>query len=449
MSTNTRVTAKFDGKSIYITEGSVHFFDALALSMGYKDHTAFSCYKGGWVKASAVSANTHGKEAVDLSSYRWQEKVWNSRRLGYWIDHRLSSEGKWVPHCHGARLDPGADFLDPSMSGQQREYLAGGDGLVGNRKDDNQRPRYPNVRFVDDGVHERWVALKLTQGFDEAGGHAGDAIKGRLRAKGWVMPEKNIATVRVLIDKVWSEWLVTPTMTFYRKADFAVYKAPTVAPPTLRPPNTGKPTALPKSMSPMYHAPIYAIGNSPYGWKAAESKGIRWMDQDLHISKDGVPFLGHDTSPRDDGFVITAAIAKKYGKNPTIEKMLAADIKTLRTAPISWGGEKVTTRYYTLEELFAWLANHSTQKVSLELKQSKPFENPATFAAIAALADQYGIKHDRIAVMSIVRPYYDHLPRFKAAHPYFRTIELRHDLAKPTDWFKVEPYVDNYRGNWK
>lgn len=457
MSTNTKVKATFDGKTIWITEGSVHAYDALAKSMGYEDHTVFTCYQGGWMPASKNSANTHRKEAQDISPFRWQEKVWNGRRIYIWLDRRKKTS-KWIEHIHGARLDPGADFLDPSMTGQQNEYVGGGDGLVGNLPDDDQRPRYPNGRFVDDGVHERWVALKATQGFDQAGGHAGDAIAGRKRAKGWVFPEKNIATVRVKVNGVWSEWLVSSTMTFYRKADFAIYtgatapKPPVAKPPAsvLRPPNTGKPTMIPKSMTPMYHAPIYAIGNSiPLGLETAESKGIRWSDLDLHISKDGEFFLGHDTSPRDDGFIITPAIAKKYGKNPTLEKMLAADIKTLRTHPIAWGGKKVVVRYHTLEEAFAWLADHPNQKVSLELKQSKPFENPATFAAIAALADKYGIDRKRIAVMSIPRPYYKHLARFKAAHPYFTTMALRSLVSKPSNWAAVEPYVDHYRGNWK
>jgi hypothetical protein len=220
MATNDRVTAKFDGKSIYITEGTVHALDALAKSMGWKDHTVLSCYQGGWVGASSYSGNTHGKEAVDLSASDGAKKVKNGRLLGIWLDQRLPTEGPWVKHIHGARLSPGASFLAPSMTGQQNAYLVGKNGLINGKKDDDFRPRYPNIRFVDDGVHERWIALKATTGYSQPGGHKDDAKV--QRAKGWTWGSENIATVRV--NNV--EYLVTQAMTFYRKSDFAVY-APT------------------------------------------------------------------------------------------------------------------------------------------------------------------------------------------------------------------------------
>ncbi len=227
MATNTKTSAKFDGRSIYITAGSVRCLDALAKSMGYDDHTIFTCFQGGWVGPSSFSGNTHGREAVDLSEADWRTKVWNARRLGFWLDHRTVADGggSWKEaHCHGARIGSYADsvgpnrWLDPSMYGQQREYVAGGDGLLGNRPDDDRRPRYPDVRFVDDMVHERWIATKPIQGYDQAGGHSGDKL-GPARPKGYVTGGENIATVKV--NGV--EWLVFASMTFFRKSDFNVY----------------------------------------------------------------------------------------------------------------------------------------------------------------------------------------------------------------------------------
>lgn len=219
MGTDTKVTAKFDGKSILITEGTVHALDALAQSLGYKDHTVLTCYQGGWRGSSSYSGNTHGREAVDLSASEWRAKVKNGRRLGIWLDHRMTSEGPWEEHVHGARLSPGAAFLDPSMSAQQRQYLEGDNGLVNDRDDDDWRPRYPNVRFVDDGVHERWIANKATQGYNQAGGHSGDK-SGSVRPKGAVTGNENIATVKV--NGV--EWLVFKSMLFLRKSDHSVYR---------------------------------------------------------------------------------------------------------------------------------------------------------------------------------------------------------------------------------
>lgn len=223
MATDTRVTAKFNGKSILVTEGTVHAMDALAKSLGYKDHTVFDCYQGGWQGSTSYSGNTHGKEALDLSAARGAEKVKNGRLLGIWLDQRLPTEGPWVKHIHGARLSPGASFLHSSMTGQQNQYLAGRNGLINGKKDDDYRPRYPNIRFVDDRLHERWIALKATKGYSQPGGHSSDVKTSR--AKGWTWAADNIATVRV--NGV--EWLVTESMTFYRKSDFAVYKPGFVA----------------------------------------------------------------------------------------------------------------------------------------------------------------------------------------------------------------------------
>lgn len=225
---------------------------------------------------------------------------------------------------------------------------------------------------------------------------------------------------------------------------------PSIATPALRPPKTTKPTTLPSSYND-YHVPAgvsYAVGNSPYGLDRAEALNYPAIDIDIHVTKDGVIVAGHDTSPKDDKFVITAAIAAKYGSNPKIENMLWADVKQLKTKPVDWLGKKITLRYYTLDELLERLSKHPKMKFMLELKQSKPFENPETYESIRGMAIKHGVDPKRIAVMSIIWSYYDHLARFKAAHPYFTTVALRHDLPKPSYWSKVEPHVDHYRGSW-
>lgn len=221
----------------------------------------------------------------------------------------------------------------------------------------------------------------------------------------------------------------------------------------MRPPNKGKPTTIPASMSKMYHIPAggwYAIENSPYGLATAEAHGYPWIDMDLHYTKDGVGILGHDRNPKDDHFIVSSALTKKYkDANPSIENMTWADVKALRTSPVTWEGKSITLRYYTLEEVMAWLGDHPKMSVSFEMKNSKQFEDPKTFVALRDLATENGVALSRIAVMSIAWPDYNHLLRFKGAHAWFKTIILPHELAKPANLPPAEPYIDYYRGPWK
>lgn len=210
--------------------------------------------------------------------------------------------------------------------------------------------------------------------------------------------------------------------------------------------------ALPTAMRKMYHVPKgtwYAIGNSTSGLRAARDFGYPWADMDSHITKDGVWMMGHGKYPKDDHFVIPSAIATKYGTtNPRVENMLWADLLKLRTPEVTWRDTRITLRYWRVREILSWMAAHPSISVALEIKQSRPFEQPATFAALRDLAASYGVSRSRLAVMSIPWSSYDNLARFKAANTYFKTVVLPHNLPRPANWDDVKPYVDYYRGSW-
>lgn len=206
-------------------------------------------------------------------------------------------------------------------------------------------------------------------------------------------------------------------------------------------------------MSPMFHIATggwYAIENSITGLDYAYAKGYPWIDMDCHITKDGVWVLGHNRNPKDDHFIVSSALTKKYkDSNPSIENMTWADVQSLRTSPVKWDGKTITLRYHTLEEVISWLVSHPKMSVSFEIKNSKQFEDSATFKKLLDLCIKYKIDTKRIAIMSIAWSDYNHLARFKGAHSWFKTIVLPYNQPHPPNWSKAEPYVDHYRGTWK
>ena len=79
------------------------------------------------------SAGTHdGGGTVDLAEWDWENKVRVGRRHGFVMWHRPKSSS-WNGHCHGVQM--GNKKLSRSAANQVAEYLAGGDGLVGNAPD--------------------------------------------------------------------------------------------------------------------------------------------------------------------------------------------------------------------------------------------------------------------------------------------------------------------------
>lgn len=115
--------------------------------------------QGGWrgSASAAASGTTHLKDAVDVSvralSAKGKARLLQAMKdagFAAWI--RADTPGLWPEHLHAVPIPPNdrpatvAKYLSPSAAGQVVSYLAGRDGLNGNRVDHTYRPM-PPVRF--------------------------------------------------------------------------------------------------------------------------------------------------------------------------------------------------------------------------------------------------------------------------------------------------------------
>ncbi len=104
----------------------------------------FKLSQGCFCHGVAASAGTHnGAGAFDLSvrGYSEHEKeviALSLRKVGFASWRRMPSQGPWPEHIHGIAM--GSKQLPPIAQSQVRSYLNGRDGLVGNRRDNQDRP---------------------------------------------------------------------------------------------------------------------------------------------------------------------------------------------------------------------------------------------------------------------------------------------------------------------
>lgn len=117
----------------------------------------FQIAQGGWNTGGvSASAGTHDKDAVDLRISYLSEakktallKAMKDAGFAAWI--RPTVAGLWGTHLHAVPIPPSKDprtiarYLSPGAASQVLSYLAGRDGLAGNRVD--MRKYRPGVRF--------------------------------------------------------------------------------------------------------------------------------------------------------------------------------------------------------------------------------------------------------------------------------------------------------------
>lgn len=206
-----------DGRTGYLSRGMVQALDCLAIAQGWGTYKVLTVWQFGWRPRTSFSGRTHMENAADFSANEWRAKVRDGRKLGIWMAHRTEADGNWDEHIHAGMV--GGGNQSESMDGQIDEYLAGGDGLLGNRKDRDWRPLHPEVRFVPDARTGKWTVTTKTQGRTEAGTEARLAKDNTTREPGYVIV--NMGTVK--IGSV--EYIVTENMTFYEKADVKVWAA--------------------------------------------------------------------------------------------------------------------------------------------------------------------------------------------------------------------------------
>lgn len=101
-------------------------------------------YNAGGVSASA---GTHdGGAAFDVSPFNIRNRVVVGRLFGTSLNERPPIKRLWSRHGHGIVIGDGTASRGAKV--QQSEYLAGGDGLAGNRPDPDWRPMVLPILFV-------------------------------------------------------------------------------------------------------------------------------------------------------------------------------------------------------------------------------------------------------------------------------------------------------------
>lgn len=114
--------------------------------------------QGSYSTAVGASAGTHaGGGAADLTSYDWRRKVIEGSKIGLAIYRRKAIPGVWVEHVHCTLV--GDPECSDAAKQQNKEYMAGGDGLVGDNPDPHADLR-PDPKPIFN-YREYWVDKML------------------------------------------------------------------------------------------------------------------------------------------------------------------------------------------------------------------------------------------------------------------------------------------------
>lgn len=200
---------------------------------------------------------------------------------------------------------------------------------------------------------------------------------------------------------------------------------------------------LPRRMRRIFHVPkgiAYAVENSRLGIWFAILLGFRWIDMDLHVTKDGVIVCGHWARISKDQFVIPDWFRAKYGDDPLISDVLWCDLKQLKTRRLGWRGHSRRFGYITAEQAMRTIARRSKRLgLAAELKVAINADR------LDAARRRAGLPKSRLIVMTLSdhsrRPWLWLRP-FK--HLGYVTVILARGPI-PRSW---EPYITYVRGRW-
>ena len=99
--------------------------------------------------------------------------------------------------------------------------------------------------------------------------------------------------------------------------------------------------------------------NTLLAYKKAFRHGARFMELDLQMSSDRVPFVHHDASLR-----------RMSGVDLDIRDVKAKKVKSLRAAyPTRFGDEFADNRFTTFRKFCKWVARHPDLTIFVEIKQ--------------------------------------------------------------------------------
>ena len=195
----------------------------------------------------------------------------------------------------------------------------------------------------------------------------------------------------------------------------------------------------------VFHVPrgvSYAVGNSRWGSWLARKLGFRWIDKDVNITRDNVAVYGHWPKIRKNGYILSQALIKKYGRDVKISQVTWAELSELRTRTISFRGR----RKYRFQRVFVGLiyAYSIGLKVANEYKGDPRMRHKQFWVDLHKATHTVPLKHK--LVMSLPS-----MPGagavFKAAHEAgWPTMVIRANEGVPRSW---EPYLTYYRGRIK
>lgn len=210
----------------------------------------------------------------------------------------------------------------------------------------------------------------------------------------------------------------------------------------------------PKWLRRIFHPPHgvpYPVGNSYFGLWLAHLLGYHWIDQDAHVTLDGVVVFGHWGKITLDGFILPPWFVAKYGHHPTIETTLWPDLARLRTRRIWYRGKWRRFQYRSAAQMFHTLLRFPTLGIAIEMKGSIAFYQPLTFTGIINTAHHIGlVPENRLVFMSLPTTG-DPRRKFRAAKtgaPRVTTMIQCHDLPKPPKFDEWDQWVDYTRGRW-
>jgi hypothetical protein len=194
----------------------------------------------------------------------------------------------------------------------------------------------------------------------------------------------------------------------------------------------------------VFHVPkgvSYAVGNSRWAMYLAKKLGFKWIDRDIHVTKDGVPVFGHWNTILKNQYVLPPWFRAKYGNQPKISQTTWADLQRLRTSIIRFRGSR-RYRFSSVQMGFAQ-TRATGVKPMIEQKGSVKLRNKDFWLAIIRMAQRVGLGSKSFVVATLPS-----MPGagavMTAAHEAgCLTMVIRAEEGVPRSW---EPYMTYYRG---
>ena len=200
---------------------------------------------------------------------------------------------------------------------------------------------------------------------------------------------------------------------------------------------------IPSTHPHIAHWMPYFFGDSLEAIAKAKASGFAYIDQDCHITKDGVPVIKHWSKVRMDGFTY---ILDSHGKR--VKHNLGRDIQIGDLDFETLSRLRQASGDYRYRRIIDHMHECKRQGITmcLEVKGDKAFEDPAIMHRIKHAQEAVGASVYVMTLQNIGHP----LGRLRAAKQAGFETALLPRNAQPLDWDKNwSPYVDAVWGKWR